>query len=215
MPDTRLVLPYDVEGVILDVLKRRHPEHLAKVERQRSLKPRTFQQFNTMARMADASGLRLSGDTVPALLLATIGAPTFRRNEENGIDAVLQLGMQITVMGQGRRDTLMKRDVLTWTAIECMYQRMPRGSNGLINSVALTDIEPLAEADTQRVLGDSRLVWEIGVTNMLAISGGLPRDTSDWPASGGGAPEEPYDPVGPPVTATDVTVEIDRQPLVE
>jgi hypothetical protein len=122
--------------------------------------------------------------------------------------------MQVTVMGQKRRDTLLRRDVYAWTVIEAMYQRVPRSGGGLVSDVRLVDYEPLAEESTQRTLGDARLVWEVGVANLLTITGGLPRDTSDWPSDAGGAPEEPYDPVAPRPTAVP-TFEIDRRPLAE
>lgn len=214
MPDSPLIVPFDVDDIVVDVLKRRHPEHLAKAERQRGLAPRTYERLATIAHMSDAQALRLSGDTVPAVLLGTIGAPSFVRNEENGIDAVLQLGMQVTVMGQRRRDTIKRRDITAWTVVECMYQRLPRGSNGLINSVQLTDYEPLAETDTQRTLGDARMIWELGVTNVLSITGGLPADDSEWPADAGGAPDDPYTPPGPLPAATP-TFTLDREAIVE
>lgn len=205
MPESELLIPHDIEGVILDVLKRRHVEHLAKLERQRALAPRTFERFVTIVRMSDAQSLRLTGDTLPALLLGVIGAPTFERNEDDGIDAVFQLGMQITVEGQKRGDTLMRRDVMAWTTIECMYQRVSR--RGPVNSVRLTDYEPLSEADTQRTIGDARLVWEVGVANVLTIARGIPADDSEWPAEAGGAPAAPYDPLEPlPEAQTSVTL---------
>lgn len=213
MPDSKLVLPYDVEGVILDVLQRRHKEHLAKLERQRQVKPRTFEPYVTMVRMSDAQALRLSGDTVPALLLGIIGAPNWVRNENDAIDAVFQLGMQITVMGQKRRDTLFRRDAMAWTTVECMYQRLPRGSNGTINSVRLADYEPLADGDNQRTVGDARLVFEVGVRDVLSITQGLPADDRTWEGPGG-APADPYDAVEPWPSATP-TVTIDRKPIVE
>lgn len=214
MPDPRLVLPHDVEGEILDVLERRHPEHLAAEERRRGLDPRTFRGFATMVRMSDAAADRLSGDTLPALLLGIIGAPAFRRNETNAIDATYQLGMQVTVMGTRRRDVLFRRDVLAWTIVECMYARVPRRPPALVHALRLTDYEPLAEADTQKTLGDARLVFEVEVTNVLSISGGLPADDVDWPPEGGGPPVDPYDPIDPRPVAQP-TVEIDRRPIVE
>lgn len=214
MTDSKLVLPYDVEGVVRDVLQRRHPEHLAKLERMRDLAPHTLTKFATIERMSDAGAIRLSGDTTPALLLGVIGAPTFRRNEEDAVDAVFQLGMQVTVTGQKRRDTIYRRDAMAWTAIECMYQRLPRGSEGLINSVRLVDYEPLAEVDTQRTVGDARFIWELGVKDVLSITGFLPADDSAWPAEAGGAPTEPYDPVGPRPTAQP-RFEVERVPIVE
>jgi hypothetical protein len=213
LADTALVLPHDVEGLIRDVIKRRHPEHLAKAERLRGLAPRTFTQYATVERMADAGALRLSGDTVPAVLVGVIGAPTFTRTEEETINAVMQLGMQVTVLGQKRRDTLLRRDVMAWTTVELMYQRLPR--RGIINSVRLVDYEPLAEEDTQRTLGDARLVWEIGVKDVLSITGFLPADDSDWPPEAGGAPADPYDPVPDRPDVTDLTFTLDRDPIIE
>jgi hypothetical protein len=212
--DTPLILPFDVEGAIVSVIDRHHAEHLAKLERLRGLQPRTFEPFATVVRMADATGVRLSGDTVPALLLGIIGAPILTRNEDDKIDAVFQLGMQITAMGEKRRDTILRRDVYAWTVVELVYQRLPRGRDAICNSVRLVDYEPVSESETQRTLADARLVWEIGVKDILAITGFLPPDDLPVPPNEGGPPDDPYTPPVPvPVTA--VTVEIDRDPIVE
>lgn len=210
----RLVLPYDVEGALVKTIGDHHAEHLAKMERVRGLAPRTFEQFATVVRMSDATAERLSGDTVPACLLGVIGAPTFARNEDDGFDAVFQLGMQITVMGQKRRDTLFRRDVMAWTTIECLIQRAPRTSDGLIHSLALTDYEPLADGDKQRTLGDARVLFEVGVRNVVSLTGFLPVAGSDWPAEAGGEPPEPYDDVAPRPVA-DVTFQVDRSAIAE
>jgi len=162
--------------------------------------------------MSDTAAVRLSGDTLPAVLLGVIGAPEFVRNESDGVDAVFQVGMQVTVMGQKRRDTLFRRDVTAWTLAECLYARTPR--RGIINSMRLTDYEPLSESDTQRTLGDARMVWEVGVKDVLSITGGLPADDVDWPPEGGGPPDDPYDPIDPRPDARP-TVDIDRVPIVE
>jgi hypothetical protein len=212
MPDPRLILPYDVEGAFVDLLDRRHAEHLAAEERRRGLTPRTFQPLATVVRMSDAAAVRLSGDTLPAVLLGIIGAPEFVRNEVDAIDAVFQLGMQVTVMGKKRGDTLFRRDVTAWTIAECVYARMPR--RGIVNSVRLVDYEPLSESDVQRTVGDARMVWEVGVTSVLTITGGLPADDLDWPPDAGGGPTDPYDPIDPRPTATP-TFEIERIPIVE
>lgn len=214
MPDTRLVLPHDIEGELIRVLDDRHAEHLAKAERARGVDPQTFEGYATVVRMSDAGAMRLSGDTVPACLLGIIGAPTFERNENDQVDAVYQLGMQVTVMGTKRSDTLLRRDVMAWTTIECLLQRTPRGSDALIDSIRLVDYEPLAEVETQRTLGDARMIFEVGVTNVLSIVGGLPPDDSDWPSDAGGAPAAPYDPPTDYPQATP-TVTIDRRPIVE
>lgn len=200
--DSRLVIPYDVEGVLVDLVKRRHPEHLAKAERQRGRRPETFERFATVVRMSDASAIRLSGDTVPACLLGVIGAPRFVRNEDDGVDATLQLGVQVTVMGTKRRDVLMRRDITAWTLIECLLERAPRDPSGLVSDVALVDYEPVSSASTQRTVGDARIVFEVGVAMMLAIRGGLPADdTMVAPGDPGGPPATPYAPPEPPHVA--------------
>jgi hypothetical protein len=212
MPDPRLILPYDVEGVLVDVVDRRHAEHLAAAERRRGDPPRTYQPLATVVRMSDAAAVRLSGDTLPALLVGVIGAPDFQRNEVDGIDAVFQVGMQVTVMGKRRRDVLLRRDVTAWTIVECIYARVPR--RGIVNSVRLVDYEPLSEGDEQRTIGDARLIWEVGVANAVSITGGLPADDLDWPPEGGGPPTDPYDPIDPRPDARP-TFEIDRVPIAE
>ena len=102
---------------------------------------------------------------------------------------------------------------MAWTMIECLLQRTPRGSNGLINSVRLTDYEPLADEDTQRTLGDARMIFEVGVPDAMSLTGYLPADDSEWPPEGGGAPPDPYTPPEPRPEAVP-TFTIDRRPLV-
>lgn len=214
MPEPRLVVPYDVEGEIVDVIQRRHPEHLAKAERLRGVPERTFQTLATVVRMSDAQAIRLGGDTLPAVLLGVIGIPDFVRNEDDGFDAVFTLGMQVTVLGQRRRDVIMRRDVTAFTVIECLHQRLPRGREGFVNSLQLTDYEPLADGTEQRTVGDVRMVWEIGVANVLSITGYLPADDSEWPPESGGAPDEPYTPPEP-LPQAQPTFTLDREAIVE
>jgi len=234
MPDTALTIPYDVEGVIVDLIRRRHVEHMAKLERQRGVAPRTFQTYNTVVRMSDAQGIRLSGDTTPSLLVGVVGVPGIIRNEDECLDLTFQLGMQVTVLGQRRRDVLLKRDAFAWSTIECIYQRLPRHAAGalalpspqndsrlqanqppaVIRDVELMDYEPLSDGDTQRTVGDVRMIWQVGVANALSIRGGWPVDDSDWPYDAGGAPADPYDPQQPwPGARPEVVV--DRKLVIE
>ena len=231
--DTALTLPYDVEGVFVDLLRRRHSEHVAKLERQRGKNAMTFETYKTVVRMSDAQAIRLSGDTTPSCLLGIVDLSDVRRNENDCLDIVYHLGLQITVLGQRRRDVILKRDAFAWTTIECIYQRLPRSAVGepvmpspendprlqsnappaRVRSVQLTDYEPLADGDTQRTVGDVRMVWEVGVANALSIRGGLPVDGSDWPYEAGGAPATPYEPQQPwPDAQTSVTVLVDKDP---
>jgi hypothetical protein len=215
MPDTALVLPHDIEGALVDVVKARYKEHLAKAERARGMQPRSIKTFSTVARMSDAQGTRLAGDTLPAVLFGVIGAPEWVRNEDEGVDAVFQVGCEVTVEGQRRADTLLRRDVMAFVLIECLYQRLQRGRGSAINSVRLTDYEPIADPGKQRTIGQARMIWEIGVTNVLSITGYLPPSDSEWPADAGGAPPDPYTPPEDLPTATEVTFTLDRRPITE
>jgi hypothetical protein len=178
MPDTPLVIPYDIEGLILDTLREHHAEHLAARERAYGEAPGTFQAFTTMVRMSDAQALRLAGDTLPALLLGVIGVTDFTRNENDAIDATFQLGVQVTVLGQRRRDVILRRDLMAFTVAECILQRVPR--RDAINSIEWTDYEPLSDGDNQRTVGDARMIFEVGVANAIAIRG-MPSGDSEWP----------------------------------
>lgn len=213
-PEPQLVIPHDVEGLVVDLLKRRHVEHLAKLERARGLAPRTLDTLVTCVRMSDAQGVRLSGDTVPACLVGCVGGTDFTRNEKDAVDATLQLGVQVTVMGKRRRDTLLRRDCTAFTVVECLYQRLPR--TGLVSAVRLTDFEPLSEADDQRTLGDMRMIFELDVPDMITVAGGLPADDSPRaPGDPGGPPDGPYELPVPAPAPREVTFTIDRIPITE
>jgi hypothetical protein len=218
MPDSRLVIPDEIEDLVIGVLRDCHAEHLAKVERVRDKQAETFERFKTISHLSDTD-LRVSGDSLPAVLLMVSGtadAPT--QNEDGTLDAQLELVAQVTVLGQKKRDTLRRRDVMAWTTIECLLQRVPRGSDGLISEIALLDYEPVAEADTERILADARIVFQLGVASMVRVVGGLPTTATPWPAGGpGGAPPAgaPYTPPLDPPTASSVTFQLEREPIVE
>jgi hypothetical protein len=213
-----LIVPDVVEDLIVDVIRRRHPEHLAKLERQRGKAAETYERYATVSHMAsEAADARLSGDTLPACLLGFIGtAATPIQTENDRLNVALQLAMQVTVLGQRRRDTLRRRDVMAWTTIECVLQRVPR--NGPVASIRLTDYEPVEERDEQRILAEARVIFEVTVADMVTVIGGLPADDTPWPAGGpnSGPPDgEPYTPpLGPP-EATDVTFAVEKHPIVD
>jgi hypothetical protein len=216
VPETALVTPDAVEDLLVDVIRRRHPEHLAKLERERGLDPETLERYRTVSHMAaEGTDARLSGDVLPACLLGVIGTagePTM--TEDNRLNVALQLGMQVSVLGQRRRDTLRRRDWTAWTTIECVLQRVPR--SGPVASIRLTDYEPVEQTDEQRVLAEARVVFTVTVADMLAVIGGLPVDTTPWPPGGPlGPPATPYEPPAPAPDVAEVTYTIDKEPIVE
>jgi hypothetical protein len=214
VPDAQLITPDQIEDVFVDVIRRRHPEHLAKLERLRGLEPETLERYRTVTHLAaEGADARLSGDILPACLLGVIGtAGEIVVTEDDKLNVSLQLGVQISVMGQKRRETLRRRDWITWTTVECILQRVPR--NGPVASIRLTDCEPVETADAQRVLAESRLVFTVTVADMVALRGGLPVDNSPWPAGGPlGPPSSPYAPPADPPDVTDVSFSVDKEPI--
>lgn len=214
MADSRLVTPDEIEDLAITVLKDHHAEHLAKLERARGKPPETYERLVTVSHMA-AEGLRISSDTLPAALVGVLGdSGESVRNERDALDVPLQLGIQVSVLGQSRRDTLRRRDATAWTVIECLLQRLPRADT--VATIRLTDWESLAEADTQRILGDYRIVFEVTVADMVAIVGGLPPTNTPWPpGTPGGPPAAPYDPPEPLPQASSVTYSLSKEPIVE
>jgi hypothetical protein len=213
VPDVALITPDQIEDVFVDVIARRHPEHLAKFERRRGLDAQTLERYRTVTQLAaDDAQARLAGDTLPACLLGVIGsAGEPQTTELDQLNVPMSVAMQVSVMGQRRRDTLRRRDWMAWTTIECVLQRVPR--NGPVASIRLTDWEPVESTDSQRILAEARVVFTVTVADMVTVVGGLPRDDTPWPAGGpNGPPVAPYDAPAdrPAVTAVQFTTEKER-----
>jgi hypothetical protein len=213
MPELPLITPDVVEDVLLDIVRRRHPEHLAKLERQLGLTLETLERYRTVSHMAsDEAQGALSGDTLPAILLAVIGgdgAPV--RTEEDKLNVAMLVAVQVSVIGQRRRDTLRRRDWMTWTTIECLLERTPR--RGPIDSIRLVDWEPVAQSEAKRILAESRLVFSVSVADAVTVVGGLPADDTPWPSGGpNGPPTAPYvPPDSDPLPATDFTFTTNKE----
>lgn len=212
MPDSTLTTPDQVEDVVIDVLRRRHAEHLAKLERQHGLAPETLERYATVSHLAsDEAQARLSTDVLPAVLIGVVGSggvPDL--NEYDKLNVPMTLAAQVTVMGNKRRDTLRRRDWMAWTTIECVVQRVPR--HGPIDSVTLTDWEPVTQSDAQRILAEARIVFTVTVADAVTVRGGLPPDDTPWPPGGpNGAPATPYDPVPAAPVATDITFTTNKE----
>lgn len=212
MSETTLITPDQVEDVFIDVLRRRHPEHLAKLERQLALDPQTLERYATVTHLgADEANARLSTDTLPAALVGVIGSggPP-ETNEYDKLNVPMLVAVQVTVMGQRRRDTLRRRDWMAWTTIEAVLQRVPR--HGPIDSIRLTDWEPVSQTDSQRILAEARIVFTVTVGDVLTVVGGLPPDDTPWPSGGpNGPPTTPYEPPLPGPAATEVTFTINKE----
>ncbi|WP_217913232.1 hypothetical protein [Miltoncostaea marina] len=208
MSDPTLIAPCDVEDLLIEVILRRHPEHLAAQERRRGLKPETLERLKAVRHLAAQEAFQ-SGDTMPACLVGSLGtAAAPARNEDDAIDVTLRVALEVAVMGRSRRDTLRRRDITAWTVIECVLQRTPR--LGIVSAIQLVDVETVEFAQAQSMRGHARASFEVTVPSAASMAG-LPADDALWtPGSPGGPPPdgEPYAPPVPlpPVTAIDAEI---------
>lgn len=207
MIDARLVTPVEVEDLAVEVLRARHVEHLAAHERRHGLAPRTLERLRTVSHLAAQSDL-LSGDKLPAALIGSPGlAVEPQRTADQTLDLVVSLGVEVTVIGQGRRDTLRRRDWTTWTVIECLLQRLPRGDT--INQIRLQDVQSLEQADAHRIRGQARVLFAVvarGAVDVRVRSHDDPR----WPL-----PADPYLPPADGPVVTSVEIDVERVALID
>lgn len=213
MSDPRLIVPADVEDLVIDVVRARHTEHLAALERSRGLAPETLERLRTVGHLS-AAGARNVGDQEPSVLVGSIGLDGEpRRNADDGLDVTLSVAAEIAVIGTSRRDVIRRRDLTTWSVVECILQRLPRTGTP-VTAVRLRDVETLEETDGNRIRGSARILLAVDVEDAVSLRGLPAHGDPNWPPGTPGGPPpdgEPYaDPLDPPV-ATDVTFTIDRE----
>jgi hypothetical protein len=207
-----LVTPDVIEDACISLLQRRHPEHLAALERQRDLPPQTIERLATIDVLA-AQGFRERQDTPPACLVGVFGpAGAPEENKNRKLDITWDLAMQIVVIGTDRRDTLRRRGWYAMTIVECVMSRLPRDCDP-ISRLQLMDIDLIngaAEA-SQRTVGEARLLFEVNTRNAIDLEA-LPLDSSLVPAGTPGGPPgpTPYDPPQPWPPVTTVIENVDK-----
>lgn len=212
MSDPQLITPADVGDVVVEVLRRRHPEHLAAAERRRGVAPETYERLRTVGHRHDPRN-RLAADTCPSVLVGCTGTleePV--RTELEALDMTLALDVEVAVIGLPR-DILQRRDVTAWSVAECLLQRLPR--SGPVSALRLRDFENVEDEDGQEVLARVRFMFAVDVREALSIRG-LPAEHSGWPAGmPGGPPPDgaPYTPPVPLPPATEIVRDIDREPI--
>lgn len=206
--DPPLITPDVIEDRLIDTVRAHHVEHLAAQERRRGLTAGTLEPLATVSHLA-SDGEAQSGDALPRCLIGWVGVtdpPTV--NERDTLDIRHTFGIEVAVIGQSRRDTLRRRDWLAWCVLECLLQRTPRDDH--VISITVTDIEPLAVSERQRIWGAVRALINVVVVDALALTT-LPADDRWPPGLPGGPPAGPYDPpVGLP-PATDIATTITRE----
>ena len=212
-----LQVPDLIEDDCIDLIQRRHPEHLAKLERQLGLAPQTIERFRTIDVLAGDT-FRLREDKPPACLLGvfgTTGTPQ-KNNRRDSIDMQWSLAIQITVIGIDRRDTLKRRNWMSLTVAECLMARLPR-KNLPVSQVILDDIDLVNGADesTQRTFAEARMMLTVGVRDAINVAV-FPVDDSGYEAGLPGGPPDPT--YGSPLPWPDigtVTPDVDISDLDE
>lgn len=210
----RLLTPDVVEDTLIDILRRRHIEHLAALERDRGLNPRTIEPLKTIDRLA-GSGVRLREDKPPVLLLGLFGTSSVTRSRSRNtpasqpvLDMDWELHMQLVVVGVDRRDTIKRRGWYAMTIIECLLQRVPLDQD-VIDQIVFTgqDFSNGIETGTSaRTVGEAQLTFTVTTKAAVGFRYLPPDDTTLTPGTPGAAPAASYDdpvpwpeasPVGP------------------
>jgi hypothetical protein len=152
-PTTLLVCPDEIEQAAITLLGDHHSRHLAALERQRGLDPRTIERFATIDLFRE--GQQFSQDILPAVLVGAFSlaeAPD-DRNEPDGSstwDMFWRVELHVVTLGGGRdprADAMQRCHWMTLTALECLLRRLP----GYATSVPVGAVRPIDvafEADT-------------------------------------------------------------------
>lgn len=203
--------------IIITVLRARHQEHLAKLERQWDLTERTLEPLKTIDHLA-GNGF-LAEDTPPAVLVGMSGttnatlAPSRDRtaNQPLAYNLTWDLRLALLVVGNSRKDALKRLDWYAMTLVECVLQRVPLDQQ-IIDSIAFIGIQPQNAAGEARARTTAETEIQFSLSTMQAVSTvGLPRDnTTLTPGTPGGAPAAPYDTPVPWPTATIVPADVDE-----
>jgi hypothetical protein len=209
----RLVIPHDVAVQVLDVLERRHPEHLAELERDLGWAPKTIPMLQTVEHLAN-EGFRLKEDRAPAVLVGMFGAADPPERGKDGYSVAWTMAVEVTVEGTGRADVLMARDFYMATVAECILDRVPR-AGAPIDGMALEDVDlvPVAREQDQRLRAQARMLFTVTVRGALG-RGVLPPDNSTTPpGTPGGPPSHPYTPPEDWPHVTEAHTTTIREPL--
>lgn len=210
-----LVTPDVIEDACIDVLDRRHPEHLAKLERERGLAPETIERLATVGLLI-AEGVRLREDKPPAALLGLFGTDNVPERDKHGqLTFVWVLAVQIVAVGTGRRDVIKRRSWYAMTVAECLLQRLPRHADP-VDTLELIDVDFTNGRTTEerpRTVGEAQLLFRVRARASLGLNDLPPDDTALAPGSPGGPPAAPYTPPVPPAEITSVHSDVDKEPV--
>lgn len=193
-----MILPVDITNVFVAVLRRRHQEHLAALERERGLKVGTFKRptFEVMAR----PGGRTRDQKGPIVLVGVI-VPLNQQTEADGsVTVTWQVLIEVHAEGRARdrADLVLRRDAIAWTVAECVLQRIPR-SGQPIDAIDFVDAaHGDAPSDVAgEVTASAVLDFDVTIRDAFSVNGLPVDDTPLPPGSPGGPPATPDSPAVP------------------
>lgn len=175
-----------VIDLALDTLRQRSKEHLAALERARSLPARTIEPFETIDYLA-GEGFRLRTDRAPAVLLGIFGTFSEPELRKDGWAFEWALSAEVSVEGQSREDTMRRAYWYGMTVAQCLIRDMPRAADP-IDRLRFTDLDFVnGEGETQQTtLAQAQLTFSVLVHQTLSTTrppGGPLADPYDPPAS--------------------------------
>lgn len=197
--------PVDVAAQAIEVLRTRHVEWLAAVERAEGIPARTLPHM-TVDHLT-GEGARTRVDKPRDGALALVGLFTSAQPPEATKRATLTftwtLAMEVITRGVGREDTIRRRDWYGLTAAECLASLMPRT---IVSRFDLIDADMAADAPddvTADTLAVARFMWDVEVPDSLSL---VPMFTNP--------PADPYDiPESFPPPPNVVRTRVIKEPL--
>lgn len=217
MSNARLITPDQPEQACIDLLSELHPQHLAALERDQGLTPRTIERFATIDVLQDKE--TLPQHSLPAVRLALTEFAdepeliTDRGRQTLAID--WRLEVDILALGRDPNDARQRVYWYALTVAECLLQRLPRRADP-VSSLTWTACAMEVVEGTGDSLARAELQFTLEVSDALTVRGGLPvHDGTLEPGSPGGPPDDDYDPPVPWPPFSDLDIEVDRTSLTE
>lgn len=202
-----IVTPDLIWQPAVDVLRRRHVEHLALYEKQRGFPAVSIPRVATVDVLA-FEGARFKTDALPCILVGVFGtnAPPTRRPARGPaspytleasitLDFDWLLAMEVTVAGQDRTDTTQRRDWYTMTAIECLLARLPRHAEP-VGALHVMDLDLTGGDDPYGrplTLAQATVAFGVKVADTMGEQVLPPDDDPDGPGGAHGVVGNPYD----------------------
>lgn len=198
-----LVTPDEIVEVCFDVIRVRHVEAIAQLERIKGLTARTLPMMDVNWLAGEA--LTIKTDSPPIALLGVFGVFSEPQRRKYG-DVMFDwnLAMEVHVAGMSRDDVIRRAYWYGMTAAQTLLTYVPRLGNP-VTSLPLRDVEPIiADEDSQQAIGIARYLFGVTVNDGMST---LPffRDP----------PPDPYAVPGPHPDVLDPRAIIEKVPLPE